>query len=134
MIANHIFVFAYIATAILSSTNAIAPAYEYTGISVSQNGTDFVIVASGTGYGGIIISRDLGLTWQKTKAPQGEWSSVSAVVADGQQIVAASSCICDSPPVGVYTSLDFGLTWKPTPITPQEFNSVAGAGKVLFIF
>ena len=108
--------------------DAIAPAYPYSGVSVgNSDGTGVIIVASGADAD-IIVSKDLGVTWKVSKSPQAEWSSVTALEASGQSLVA--TVYSEYPPFGVFASDDFGMTWRPTPLAPLLFTSAAGAGKV----
>jgi photosystem II stability/assembly factor-like uncharacterized protein len=80
-----------------------------------------IIVEGGIGYGGILISKDYGATWQTAFASQ----SVSAgCVSPGNTIIVGiSQTASENLDGGVYTSTDHGSSWVDIGLKDKRINS-----------
>jgi photosystem II stability/assembly factor-like uncharacterized protein len=95
-----------------------APAYAWSSIASSADGSHLVAVDYG---GGIYTSTNFAANWtQQTNAPSKTWSSVTAS-ADGSHVVA----VIDNG--GIYTSPNFGVAWMPQTNAPAYSWSSVGS-------
>ena len=88
------------------------------------------IVATAADRGEIYVSKDYGITWELTPAPNQVWYGV-ACSANGEKIVAVGGG--DYYTGQIFTSSNFGKTWRRNKTPETTWYSVASSanGNVL---
>ncbi len=97
-------------------------------VAVSRPGSGFWDVEQGwiLWPGLIFISKDSGLTWTQTTAPNNGWSAVASS-ADGIRLVAVSTTAYYPGDGLIYTSDDSGVSWTQTSAPTNNWSGVASS-------
>jgi photosystem II stability/assembly factor-like uncharacterized protein len=104
---------------------SLQSSYGYTrSIAGTPDGTKLMVT---TLVGTLYSSTDSGITWLKTSAPTGNWSSAT-IAHDGSRVFA-----CEAISGSIYISYNFGKTWEKTSAPSSPWYSVNSSwdGRVL---